>query len=116
MSQPQQMFNFCPHCGKGINQQQTPGQKVFCRWCGKDIGVAASSMSASLSAGTVVTGKKIIDKSEEPIQQGKAARCRFCGQVVETRGAGDARTFVPHYNEKAGKRKICISSGRKISD
>jgi hypothetical protein len=114
MSQPQQMFNFCPHCGKGINQQQVPGQKVFCRYCGKDIGTT-SVIGASLSAGTVITGKKMIDKSQEPIQQGKAAQCRFCGQVVETRGTGDNRTFVPHYNPSKGK-KICISSGRRIGD
>jgi DNA-directed RNA polymerase subunit RPC12/RpoP len=114
MSQPQQMFNFCPHCGKPINQEQKPGQKVFCRHCGKDIGTT-STIGASLSGGTVNTGKKMIDRTQEPIQQGKAAQCRFCGQVVETRGTGDSRTFVPHYNPAKGK-KICISSGRRISD
>jgi DNA-directed RNA polymerase subunit RPC12/RpoP len=114
MSQAQQAFNFCPHCGKPINQDQQPGQQVSCRYCGKDIG-KASVVSASISAGTVVTGKQMVDRSEDSIKQGKAARCRFCGQVVETRGAGDARTFVPHYNPAKGK-KICVSSGRKISD
>jgi DNA-directed RNA polymerase subunit RPC12/RpoP len=108
------MFNFCPHCGKPINQQQTAGQNVFCKYCGKDIGKPGVA-SVAVSGGTVVTGKQMIDKSEEPIKQGKAARCRFCGQVVETRGTGDARTFVPHYNPSKGK-KICISSGRRISD
>jgi hypothetical protein len=116
MSEAQQMLNFCPHCGKGINQNQVAGQKLFCRYCGKDVSSPSGlNVGASVSAGTVVTGKKMIDKSEEVIKQGKAERCRFCGQVVETRGAGDARTFVPHYNPSKGK-KICISSGRRVAD
>ncbi len=116
MSQPnQQMFNFCPHCGKGINQQQAPGQKLFCRSCGKDIGTP-SVVSAAIQAAPIVSRGKVIDKSEEPIAQGKAARCRFCSQVVETRGQGDAKTFVPHYNVKDGKKKICVSSGRRVAD
>jgi DNA-directed RNA polymerase subunit RPC12/RpoP len=115
MSQAQQMFNFCPHCGKGINQDQQPGQKVFCRYCGKDIGTTPSVIGASISAGTVVTKGKVVDRRDEPIQQGKASRCRFCNQVVETRGTGEERKFVPHYDPALGK-KICKSSGRRISD
>jgi DNA-directed RNA polymerase subunit RPC12/RpoP len=114
MSTPQQMFNFCPHCGKPVNQQQTPGQVLFCRYCGQNIGTT-SVASVGVSGGTVTTGKQMIDRSEEPIKQGKAARCRKCGQVVETRGSGDARTFVPHYDPAKGK-KICVASGRRIED
>jgi hypothetical protein len=114
MSQAQQSFNFCPHCGKPINQNQTPGQKLFCRYCGKDVGTV-SVVGASVSAGTVVTQGQVIDRSQDPINQGKAARCRKCNQVVETRGAGDARTFVPHYDPAKGK-KICAASGRRITD
>lgn len=110
----QQAFNFCPHCGKPVNQDQNPGQQVFCRYCGKDIG-KTSVVSAGVSAGTVVTRGQVVDRREEPIQQGKAARCRFCNQVVETRGAGEERKFVPHYDPTQGK-KICKSSGRRIAD
>lgn len=114
MSSPQQAYNFCPHCGRPVNQDQKPGQKLWCRWCGKDM-AAASTVASSVSAGTVHTAKQLVDRSDDPIKQGKAARCRFCGQVVETRGSGEARTFVPHYNPSKGK-KICISSGRRIED
>ena len=114
MSQAQQMFNFCPHCGKPVHQEQAAGQKVFCRYCGKDIGTT-SVVGASVSVGTVVTQKQVIDRSEDPIKQGKAARCRKCGQVVETRGTGETRTFVPHYDPAKGK-KICVASGRRIED
>ena len=68
-----------------------------------------------MSAGTVVTQGKVIDRSQDPINQGKAAQCRECNQVVEIRGAGDARTFVPHYDPAKGK-KICGASGRRITD
>ena len=114
MSQAQQSFNFCPHCGKPINQQQNPGQKLFCRYCGKDVGTV-SVVGASVSAGTVVTQGQVIDRSQDAIKAGKAERCRKCNQIVETRGAGDARTFVPHYDPAKGK-KICVASGRRITD
>lgn len=117
MSQPQQqMFNFCPHCGKGINQPQVPGQKVFCRYCGKDIGTP-SVISAALSAGTVHTVRPATgpDPNEELIKKGVAAHCRFCNQVVQVKGSGENKTFVPHYGPGPGK-KICKSSGRRITD
>jgi len=116
MSQPQQSFNFCPNCGKTVGQAQKPGQQVVCQNCGRVVGKAAV-VSAAIEAAPVHTVRQATgpDPNQELIKKGAAAHCRFCNQVVECRGTGEAKAFVPHYGPGPG-RKICKSSGRRITD
>ena len=92
------MFEFCPHCGQTIEQEEVQGQILLCIHCGKEIGLVIESARAT-----------VLDM--EP-GAGKAARCGVCGQLVELKSAGGRRTFVPHY--AAGQKKICAGSGKAI--
>jgi DNA-directed RNA polymerase subunit RPC12/RpoP len=93
------MFEFCPHCGGSIDQEQVAGQVVDCQHCGKHIGVVAAP------APTVV-----VDQAEELIQAGTAARCPLCQQLVALKVRDGARSFVPHRG--AGKQALCPTSGK----
>jgi hypothetical protein len=89
------MFSFCPHCGELVQQEQRPGEVLFCQRCGREIGqvpVAAAPRPQAVS----------LPES--------AARCPACGQVVEVRHTAGGRTLVPHY--QAGSRRICPNSGK----
>lgn len=90
-------YNYCPHCGEIIGQNQVAGQMLTCTSCGKQIGVVADNPQ-----------KPALDPAEESIRQGRAGRCPACGQAVEVKGP--ARTFVPHY--AAGLKKMCPGSGK----
>jgi DNA-directed RNA polymerase subunit RPC12/RpoP len=90
-------YNYCPHCGASIGQNQTAAQTLNCQHCGKEIGIVTP------------TGKTApVDPIEERIRQGSAARCAQCGQAVEVKGA--SKTLVPHY--AAGQKKMCPGSGK----
>ena len=39
------MYNFCPHCGKTIGQEQVPGKPTACKYCGKPIGPAVQAQT-----------------------------------------------------------------------
>jgi hypothetical protein len=108
----QQSFNFCPHCGKPVGQQQKPGTVVHCLSCGKEIGKV--TVTPAISAGVVVSKRQVVDRRDDPIKQGVAALCRKCGQTVETKGAGVQRSFVPHFQK--GVRKMCPASGRRVEE
>jgi hypothetical protein len=107
-----QTFNFCPHCGKSIGQSQAPSSVIRCVHCGKEIGKL--TVTPAISAGTVTTQGRVIDRRDQPIQQGVAAHCRKCDQTVQTKGSGTARTFVPHFQKAV--RKMCPASGRRVED
>jgi DNA-directed RNA polymerase subunit RPC12/RpoP len=94
------MFEFCPHCGQSVGQEQAPGQEVVCKHCGHRIGVVPTPPKAA-----------VVDRTEELIRAGTAARCPVCAQVVELRGQGGARTFAPHY-ATAAPRKVCPGTGK----
>lgn len=96
------MFSFCPHCGGSIGQEQVPGQKLICRHCGQQIGVV-----------TAAPQKVLVDRTEELIRLGTAARCPLCGQAVEVRAGGTDKTFVPHF-ATAPPRKMCPNSGKQV--
>ena len=106
------MFNFCPHCGKMIGQEQTPGKVLLCKWCQKPIGKPSS---VSMDCGTVVTQRGAVDLTQQAIGQGKAARCPRCQQVVELKASGTNKTFVPHYTV-GEKRRICQGSGKPVGN
>ena len=108
-----QSCNFCPNCGKNLGQEQIAGRVIKCLHCGKEIGKLEVAPQIATS-GPVVNQKQLIDRRDEPIKQGLAAQCRFCGQVVQTKGAGPAKAFVPHFEK--GSRKMCKSSGRRVED
>lgn len=92
-------YEFCHHCGSSINQQQVVGKMLVCSACKQEIGVPSGPPQ-----------KVMIDKNEELIKQGVAARCPLCQQVVETKGTGK-KTYVPHYS-KGDKPRICPNSGK----
>ena len=92
------MYDFCPHCGQTINQEQIEGRMLVCEQCGKDVGFVGAVQRAA------------VDETEELIRGGKAARCPVCQQAVELRSAGAAKTLTPHYGTHA--RKICPGSGK----
>ncbi len=94
------MYSFCPHCGQSIGQDQKEGQLLVCRHCGRPIGVVAAAPRPV-----------VVDQSERPIQQGTAARCPVCQQIVELKTAGSGRILVPHYG-KSEPRRICPGSGK----
>ena len=91
------MLSFCPHCGQTIGgTEQIEGKMLFCRECGKPIGMVA-------------TPKKVmIDETEELLRQGSIARCAVCNKVVELKSGA----LVPHYAE--GQKKICPGSGKPV--
>jgi DNA-directed RNA polymerase subunit RPC12/RpoP len=88
------VFDFCPHCGQTIEQEQIEGRMLVCEQCGKDIGFVGAVERAPVS------------ETEELIRGGTVARCPVCGQAVELKG----QTRVPHYG--ADTRKICPGSGK----
>jgi hypothetical protein len=94
------MFDFCPHCGQTIGQQQVAGQLLVCLYCRKEIGVVAAPPE-----------KVVIDEAEELIKKGTAARCAVCQQVIEVRAGGAGRALVPHFR-KGEPRKMCPGSGK----
>jgi DNA-directed RNA polymerase subunit RPC12/RpoP len=96
------MFPFCPHCGRSLDQEQRPGQTVLCAHCGQQVGV-----------GPLPEKPAVVDQTEELLRRGVAARCPLCGQVVEVKARGTARTFVPHY--AAGpQRRMCPNGGKPL--
>ncbi len=98
------MFAFCPNCGNtplGVDQQA--GQAVVCPHCGRQVGVVALPQKPVVA-----------DQTEELIRSGVAARCPLCAQVVQTKGQGTARTFVPHY-ALATQRMLCPNSGKPFA-
>jgi len=108
-----QSYNFCPHCGKNLGQDQVAGRVIKCVHCGKEVGKLEMG-SQIVTGGVVVNPAPVIDRRQEPIKEGVAAQCRFCGQVVQTKGSGPAKAFVPHFEK--GARKMCKSSGRRVED
>ena len=86
------MYDFCPHCGQTIEQEEIAGQMLVCIHCNKPIGFVQELENA-------------------PAQDASpAARCPVCQQLVELKTVGVNRTLVPHY--RAGTRKICPGSGK----
>ena len=95
------MYDFCPHCGQTINQQQIEGRMLLCGQCGKDIGFVGAVQRAA------------VDETEELIRGGTVARCLVCRQVVEVKTVGAVKTLAPHYSPQT--RKICPGSGKPAS-
>lgn len=93
------MFDFCPHCGQTIEQDQVAGRMLVCGICGKDIGFVGAVQRA---AG---------DEVEARIQTGSATRCPICQQAVELKTSAAGKSLVPHYGT-ATPRKICPGSGK----
>ena len=90
-------YNYCPHCGASIGQNQVAGQTLVCQNCGKEIGTVAA-----------VPQKIVVDQTEELIRRGSAARCPVCQQAIEVKGP--TKNLVPHY--AVGQKKICSGSGK----
>jgi competence CoiA-like predicted nuclease len=86
------MFEFCPHCGQTIEQEEVRGQMLVCIHCKKEIGLVIESERAP---------------APPPLPAGMAARCPACNQLVALKAG---KTFVPHY--AAGQKKICPGSGK----
>lgn len=95
------MFEFCPHCGGSIGQEQVTGKLLVCRACGKPIGVVAAAPTA------------IVDRAQELIRSGAAERCSLCGQLVAVKVRDGVRAFVPH--RAAGKAGVCPNSGKPLT-
>lgn len=101
------MYNFCPHCGKPIGQEQLPGKTTNCKHCGKPVGPAVQTQVL----GTVHTKRGPVDQGAQLVQSGTAARCPLCNQLVELKGSGSLKSFVPHF-VTGGPRKMCRNSGK----
>ena len=97
------MYDFCPHCGGDIGQEQVAGQVLTCKHCGRQIGVVAPAPE-----------KVVVDQAEELVRSGKAAHCPLCRQLIEVRPQGPARVFVPHYTAPP-QRRICPGSGKPVA-
>ena len=96
------MFDFCPHCGQSIGQDQQPDQAIVCRDCGQTIGVVAKPEPVV-----------VVHQADELIRQGVAARCPQCGQLVEVKVKGGVRSLAPHF---AGPdRKLCSTGGKPLA-
>jgi hypothetical protein len=93
------MFQFCHHCGKGINQDQVPGQRIVCVWCKKEIGVVSEPKK-----------EVYIDKTDELLRTGSVAKCPECQRLVEVRQKSGRRSLAPHMG--AGPSRMCIFSGK----
>lgn len=96
------MFDFCPHCGQTIGQQQTPGQVLMCMYCGKTIGTVSPPKE-----------KVMVDRTDALIAGGTAARCPSCNQIVQVKVSGAVRSFVPHQTTGT-PRKMCPQSGKPV--
>ena len=92
------MYDFCPHCGQTIEQEQVAARMLICEVCGKDIGFVGPAQST------------IVDETEQQIRAGTVARCPVCRQAVQLKAMGAAKTLVPHYGTQT--RKICPGSGK----
>jgi DNA-directed RNA polymerase subunit RPC12/RpoP len=92
------MFSFCPHCGKGIDQEQPDGGVIDCRYCGRRIGVVAPPKAAPA------------DPAAASIRQ-DAARCPVCGQLVALKAVAGDRVLVPHFIA-TDVRVVCPGSGK----
>lgn len=93
------MFDFCPHCGQTIEHEQVVGQMLVCAQCGKDIGFVGA------------VDRAVVSEAERQIRTGQAAVCSSCGQIVELRSIGPAKSYAAHY-PSAGAKKICPGSGK----
>ena len=98
------MFDFCPHCGDSIGQDQRPGQRIVCRKCGKTIGTVAKVEPAI-----------VVHQADELIRQGVAARCPVCGQLVEVKLKAGVRALIPHFT-LLGERKLCAGGAKPLPD
>ncbi len=94
------MFDFCPHCGQTLGQEQLPGRVLSCLHCGRAIGTVAQP------------GRVVNNEAVELIDRGAAARCPDCEQLVGTKTTGTVRSFVPHQGKE--QRKICPQSGKAL--
>jgi hypothetical protein len=97
------MFDFCPHCGQSVEQDQQPGQTILCRHCRQLIGVVKTLEPV------------IVDRSAELIGQGVAARCPECGELVEIKTVAGVRTLTRH-GAKSGDRKLCPGGGKAVAE
>jgi hypothetical protein len=98
------MFSFCPNCGGSIDQEQTVGQMLTCKHCGKAIGLVAAPPPP-----------KVVSEADELLAAGKAARCLLCQQLIEVRtDPAGTKVFVPHY-AASFQRKICPNSGKPVA-
>ncbi|MBI1831591.1 MAG: zinc ribbon domain-containing protein [Planctomycetes bacterium] len=97
------MFDFCPHCGQTIEQEQVAGRMLVCSRCGEDIGFAATVQRSAVA------------ETDQRILAGTAALCPACEQIVDVKISGALRTSVPHYGAGAA-RKICPASGKPVAD
>jgi hypothetical protein len=96
------MFEFCPHCGNTPGgQDQSEGQRVVCKHCGKEVGIVPTSVK-----------KLVLDRMEEWLRSGAAARCPVCNQPVEVKTSGGVKSLVPHFAGE--KRKVCPGSGKAV--
>lgn len=97
------MFDFCPHCGETIGQDQSVvGMEIKCRHCGHVIGTVSAAPK-----------KVILDDTEKLLQGGTAARCAVCQQIVQVKTSAGGRSLVPHFDQPPAK-KMCAGSGKPV--
>ncbi len=103
------MYNFCPHCGKPVGQEQTPGKQTLCKHCGKAIGPVVQAQTL----GVVHTQRAPVNQAAQLLQSGTVAQCPYCNQLVQLKGSGPQRSYVPHFTT-SGPRKMCRNSGKPV--
>ena len=103
------MYNFCPHCGKPVGQEQLPGKTTNCKHCGKPIGPAVQAQTL----GVVHTQRAPVQQAAQLMQSGAAAQCPYCNQLVELKGSGPQKSYVPHFTT-GSPRKMCRNSGKPL--
>lgn len=97
------MFDFCPHCGQTLDQEQVLGRMLVCSHCGNDVGFVGAVQRFGVT------------ETEQRLIVGTAATCPTCLQIVDVKIVGALRAFVPHYGASE-LRKICPMSGKPTSD
>ena len=73
------MFEFCPHCGQTVEQEQIVGNMLVCQKCGKDIGFVGAVQRSGVT------------ETEQRLPAGTAAACPNCQQIVELTTTGAAK-------------------------
>lgn len=104
------MYNFCPHCGKTIGQEQVPGKVMLCMHCKKPIGQVVQAQTL----GVIHTVRPPVNQAAQRIHSGTAAHCPYCNQLVQLKGSGPQKAYVPHFTT-SGPRKMCKNSGKPVA-
>ena len=63
--------------------------------------------------GVVHTQRAPVNQAAQSIQSGAAVQCPLCNQLVQIKGTGPQRAYVPHFTT-SGPRENVPNSGKPV--